>query len=108
MEIFKDYLERSVRLTDERLEHFESQHPEMVGQLNRISETLKEPDKIIQSKTDKTVSCFIITIKPRQYQKKYSVWLSRHHMMTSHDDNFVITAYYTDTIKWGKVLWEKR
>jgi len=33
MEIFKDYLERSVRLTDERLEHFENQHPEMAGQL---------------------------------------------------------------------------
>jgi hypothetical protein len=30
----------------------------MVGQLNRISETLKAPDKIIQAKTDKTVELF--------------------------------------------------
>jgi hypothetical protein len=58
MEIFKDYRGRPFRLTDERLEHFANHHPEMVGQLNRISETLKAPDKIIQSKTDKTVELF--------------------------------------------------
>ena len=104
MELFKDCLERSVRLTDERLEHFENQHPEMVGQLNRISETLKEPDKIIQSKTDKTVELFYNHYKTTPVSEKILCVVVK----TSRDDNFVITAYYTDTIKWGKVLWEKK
>ena len=58
MRIFEDNQGRLVRLTDERLEHLESQHPEMVGQLNRILETLKVSDKIIRSKIDKTVELF--------------------------------------------------
>ena len=58
MKIFEDYRGRSVRLTDERLDHLENQHPEMVGQLDRISQTLKMPDKIIQSNIGKKVELF--------------------------------------------------
>lgn len=60
MRMFEDNKGRLVRLTDERLEHLENQHPEMVGQLDRISQTLKMPDKIIQSKTDKTIDLFYL------------------------------------------------
>jgi hypothetical protein len=104
MKIFKDYRGRSFRLTDERLEHFENHHPEMAAQLNRISETLKAPDKIIQSKTDKTVELFYNHYKITPVSEKMLCVVVK----TSRDDNFVITAYYTDTIKRGKILWEKK
>lgn len=104
MKIFEDYRGRSVRLTDERLDHLENQHPEMVGQLDRISQTLKMPDKIIQSKTDKTVDLFYNHYKTTPVSEKKLCVVVK----TSGDDNSVITAYYTDTIKRGQILWEKK
>ena len=44
MRWFKDLYDRNVRLTDERLEHFENDHPEMAGQIDKIVETLSQPD----------------------------------------------------------------
>jgi hypothetical protein len=55
---FEDVHERRIRLTDERWEHIESDHPEMFGQLEKISETVLSPDCIIMSKTDDEVELF--------------------------------------------------
>jgi phage-Barnase-EndoU-ColicinE5/D-RelE like nuclease2 len=52
---FQDIRNRSIRLTDERLHHLETDHPEMIGQISRIAETLADPDRIIRSRTDATV-----------------------------------------------------
>jgi len=104
MRIFEDNQGRLVRLTDERLEHLESQHPEMVGQLSRISETLKVSDKIIRSKIDKTVELFYKHYKTTPVSEKILCVIVK----ASQSDNFVITAYYTDTIKRGQILWEKK
>jgi len=104
MHKFKDNQGRSIRLSEERLDHIESDHPEMVSQFERISETLAEPDRIIRSRTDASVELFY-----------------RHHAFTPvstkflciivkviTDDNFIITAYYTDSVKGGELLWEKK
>ncbi len=104
MEIFEDYRGRSVRLTDERHIHLENQHPEMVGQLNRISQTLKVPVIIIQSKTDQTVELFYNHYKTTPVSEKILCVVVK----TSHDNHYVITAYFTDTIKRGQILWEKK
>ena len=98
MRIFEDYQRRSVRLTDERLKHLENPHPGMGGQLNRISKTLKTPDKIIRSKTDTTVELFHKRYKITPVSEKILCVVVK----TSRDDNFVIAAYYTDTIKRGR------
>jgi hypothetical protein len=52
---FQDIRNRAIRLTDERLQHPETDHPEMAGQIARIAETLADPDRIIRSRTDATV-----------------------------------------------------
>ena len=104
MEIFQDYRGRSVRLTDERHTHLENQHPEMVGQLSRISQTLKAPDKIIQSRTDQTVELFYNHYKNTPVSEKILCVVVK----TSHNNHFVITAYFTDNIKRGQILWEKK
>lgn len=44
MKWFKDVRGRQVRLTDERQEHIETDHPEMSGQIDKIQETLSNPD----------------------------------------------------------------
>ncbi len=55
---FQDISNRSIRLTDERLQHLETDHPEMAGQTSRIADTLADPDRIIRSRTDATVELF--------------------------------------------------
>ena len=51
MKIFIDYEGRTVRLTDERLAHI-LEHPEMVGMLDKIGETLARPERVLESLSD--------------------------------------------------------
>ena len=55
---FKDVNNRQIRLTHERQEHFETEHPEMSGQIGKIQDTLLDPDQIIRSLTDPEVELF--------------------------------------------------
>ena len=103
MPSFRDYQNRQIRLTDERLAHLETDHPEMRGQASRIAETLADPDRIIHSVTDANVELI------------YKLYTSTPVTRKSHcvvkvlpEDNFIITTYYTDTVKKGVSLWEKK
>jgi len=40
MKWFKDIHNRRIRLTDERQEHIETDHPEMSGHIDKIQETI--------------------------------------------------------------------
>ena len=57
-EILLDFQNREIRFTAERQEHMIADHLEMVGQIPRIRECLREPEKVIQSKTDRDVELF--------------------------------------------------
>ena len=59
MQWFEDIYGRRVRLTDERGEHFEGDHPEMRDQVAKIQETLLAPDVVVRSRTDPEWDCFI-------------------------------------------------
>lgn len=54
MKILKDYQERSVRLTDERLQHI-LEHPEMAELERALEETLRHPQFVFQSRLDAAV-----------------------------------------------------
>jgi len=58
MKWFTDLFERMIRLTAERFEHIDSDHPEMTGQIDRIAETLLQPSVVIRSRTDSAVELF--------------------------------------------------
>jgi hypothetical protein len=94
---------RSVRLTDERLEHIEGDHPEMANQLSRIMETLSEPEKIVRSRTDPEVELFYRFYELTSVTSKFLCVVVK--VLPYH--NFIITAYYTDRVKRGDVLWKK-
>jgi hypothetical protein len=49
-----DYEGTGIRLTDERLDHIE-RRPELQAQLDRIEETLQDPDEVRESDQDDTV-----------------------------------------------------
>ena len=103
MESFRDVHNRSIRLTEERRQHFEAAHPEMAGSVFRISETLANPDRIVRSVTDETVELFYRHYSTTPVTSKFLCVVVKFVI----DDYFVITAYYTDTVKRGESLWQK-
>jgi hypothetical protein len=104
MRRLRDVNGRLVRLTDERWEHIENEHPEMAGQLGNVQETLLTPDKIIRSRTDKGVELFYRDYKATPVGQKLLCVVVK----VLPDDSFMITAYFTDTVKKGLVLWEMK
>ena len=94
MKWFKDIHNRQIRLTDERQEHIEVDHPEMFGQISRIQETLLNPDVIVRSRTDPYVELFYRHYKTTPVTEKYLCVVVK--VLTN--DMFIITAYFTDKI----------
>ncbi len=104
MKLLKDIHNRQIRLTDERQEHIELDHPEMSGQLGKIRETLLRPIVIVRSRTDLDVELFYRHYDVTPVNEKYLCVVVK--VLTG--SMFIITAYFTDTIKRGEVLWESK
>lgn len=103
MRTFHDRQGRSIRFTDERHDHLLECHPEMRGQLDRLVETLHEPEAVVRSRTDHEVELFY-----REYAETPVTQKFLCAVVKSGDrDSFLITAYFTDSVKRGEVLWEK-
>jgi hypothetical protein len=100
MQVLKDYAGRDVRLTEERRQHI-LEHPEMANQEAAVAETLREPQLVIQSRTDETA-----TLNYRWYfgTRVGDKWLCVV-VKYSAEDAFVLTAYLTDKPKKGQQLW---
>ena len=86
-----------VRTTQDYWNLIQLKHPEVIGKLALIKNTLKMPDLITRSKVDKNVCLF--------YKKLNGYWLC---IVTKNNvlDGFIITAYITDKIKEGEKIWE--
>jgi hypothetical protein len=104
MKWFTDLFERKIRLTAERFEHIDSDHPEMTGQIDRIAETLSQPSAVIRSRTDSAVELFYRHCLVTPVSEKYMCVVVK----VNGSDIFIITAYFTDTFKRGDVLWEQK
>ena len=103
MKVLKDVHNRSIRLTDERQNHFVADHPEMKGQIEKLKQTLRNPEKVVRSRTDSQVELF--------YRHYDSTPVTRKHLcvvvkaLTNYA--FILTAYFTDTVKKGETLWQR-
>ena len=104
MRVYKDVFKRDIRLSDERYEHFVTDHPEMDGQIDKVQESLFNPAKVVQSKTDSKVDLFYRHYPSTPVSQKYHCVVVKVHI----DNAFIITAYFTDTMKRGTVLWKKK
>jgi len=101
---FSDINKRKIRFTDERRKHLEENHPEIVHQENIIKKTLEAPDKIMLSTTDSEVELFYRYFENTPVKAKYLCVIVK----ADSSDNFIITVYFTDTIKKGKLIWKKK
>lgn len=76
----------------------------MKEQKSRIAETLREPDQVRQSRSDQQVELFYKLYPQTPVTTKYLCVVVK----ALPSDHFIITAYYTDTVKKGEILWEKK
>jgi hypothetical protein len=101
MPILLDYQNREVRLTEERLAHI-LDHPEMVGMEAQITETLKHPQLVRQSRSDKSAALFYRFYTQTAIGDKWLCVVVKYLP----DDAFIVTAYFTDKPKKGEDLWQ--
>jgi len=104
MHTFSDKKGRQIRLSEEREKHLKAEHPEMENQLNKIALTLLDPDRIIRSRTDDEAELHYRLFKTTPVTIKHLCIVIK----ATDADSFIITVYFTDTVKKGDVLWEKK
>ncbi len=103
MKWYKDLFNNKIRFSNERALHIKDTHPEMYGQFSKIKVVLSNPDEVLISKTDAAVCLYYKKYKHTPVTDKYLCVVVK----TSGEDNFIITVYFTDKIKRGKIKWKK-
>jgi len=103
MKVIQDCFGRSVRLTEERLAHI-LEHPEMVGMEDELARVLQSPSEVRLSRSDDNVKLCYEFYTQTQVGGKWLCVVVKY----GPGDAFVITAYLTDTVKAGEILWPKR
>ena len=100
MHLFKDKFGRSIKLTDERLQHI-LEHIELPKPLNKIEETLMFPSVIIKSGDDPYVWLYY---KPYKFDRQKSFLLII--VKIRNGEGFVITAFYVKNLQKGEIVWK--
>ena len=103
MIVFTDVFGNRIQLTDERLAHFTSSHPELRRQLRKMRQTLSSPEKIVRSRSDVDVRLYYRFYKSSPVGAKFLCVVVK----SFDNDYFVVTTYFTDTVKRGEILWTK-
>ncbi len=90
-------------MTKERQRHI-LEHPEMKGMMPFIKETLLKPQQIIQSISDKEAHLYYRFYIGTKVGDKYLCVVVKD----SKKDPFILTAYLTDSIKKGDIIWLRK
>lgn len=103
MRVLRDFEGRAIRLTGERQAHI-LEHPEMARMLEAVAETVRSPERVIQSASDALARLY--------YRYYYGTAVGDKHLCVvvkvMERDAFVITAFLTDALKPGVVLWPRK
>ena len=88
----------TVHTTSEYWQKLLIKHPELEGKLSDVQKTLLEPTEIRKSKRDELIFLF--------YSEDVKHWLC---VVTKKIklEGFLVTAYITDKIKEGEIVWQK-
>ncbi len=103
MKTLEDCFGRSVRLTDERIAHI-LQHQEMIGMEEEIGQVLRAPTEVRLSRADDTIQLFYEFYAQTRIGEKWLCVVVKYYA----DDAFVVTAYLTDQLKTGEIIWPKK
>ena len=100
---FRDFEGRVVRLTEERWAHIKD-HPEMTGMENSIAKTLASPEAVIRSLADPKAHLYHRFYVGTKVGDKFLCVVVK----IQDDDAFVLTAYLTDKVRRGIVIWRAK
>ena len=100
--IYKDHFGKSIHLTEERFAHI-NEREEMIGQEDKIEETLSLPGMVKISKYDPDVLLYYRYYESTPVTKKYLVVIVK----TMEEEAFILSAFFTDKIKEGETRWEQ-
>jgi len=90
-----------VRVTDERLDHIFTGHPEMKSMKEDIINTLESPDRILSGDYGEKLACKLYNKTPVTFNK-FLVAVYKEEG----PEGFLITAYYTRKLSERRtVLW---
>ena len=98
-----DYLGRKVRLTTERRQHILKHYPEMKEWVDKIGSVLTRPERVVRSRSDPEAELFYTWQTQTRVGPKYLCVV----VVVRKNDAFVLTAYLTDGIKKGEILWPR-
>ncbi len=97
---FIDRFNRRILLTEERWKHIAETHPELKEMLKELEETLKNPELIKRSVYSENVLLF--------YKYYEHIHKGKHICVVINTNvKSIVTAYITDRIKRGEVIWKK-
>lgn len=102
MPAFIDLFKRKIILTEENRSHILNR-PELLNQEDKIEETLLNPELIKKSVSDDKVVIYYKRYQKTPVTSKYMAVVVK----LTDKENFIISAYFTDRIKKGDLLWEK-
>ena len=92
-----------IRLSEERFEHIASRHPEMKDSEQDILETINNPD-MVQKGDAGTLLAIKKYGKTPVSEHKYLVVVYKEIDST---DGFVLTAYFSNTLRKRVILWKR-
>ncbi len=92
-----------VTLDENRWRHV-LEHPEMRNQLDRIKETVANPDEVRESVHDFSVLLFYKLYTETPVTEKYLLVVVK----ILDREGFIVTAFFTDRVKKGGLVWKKR
>jgi len=98
----KSYDGRRIRLTEVQWLHIVFFHPEVEGEQNRIKSVLKKPEVVVEGVTSDTKVCYRM-FKATPVSRKYLAVVVKE----LDGEGFIMTSYFTERIRRGKVLWKK-
>lgn len=96
-------LQKTIRLDEERWNHV-LKHPEMKNQINRVKETIINPDSVRESRHDPSVWLFYKLYTETPVTRKYLLVITR----ILNEEGFIVTAFFTDKMKKGGLVWKKK
>src|SRR5882724_2599826 len=100
MKLLLDYRGREIRLTEERAQHILG-HPEMSGMGSALVRTIREPQLVIESRSDPAAALHYRYYFGTKVGDKWLCVVVKYGA----DDAFVLTAYLTDKPKKGEQIW---
>jgi hypothetical protein len=98
-----DYRGVLIRITAERKTHI-LEHPELSGMEPAIEETIKKPEQVVRSQSDDKALLYYRLYRKTPVGEKYLCAVVKEGPM----DSFLLTAYLTDRIKKGEMIWKRK